>query len=372
MHPLRTPGRLLRAGSVVLAAVPLCFCSAPAPIVLSAPAPVAAPSPAASFAAASFASLGSAPALKSAPVAARSDALTEHVVVISIDGLRPDAIGRFNARTLSRLAREGSHSYQAQTILPSKTLPSHTSMLTGVGPDRHGITWNENETDEHGTVAVPTIFAQARAAGLVTAAFFSKGKFNHLLVPGTLDYATAPEGDGRWLAGTTVRNVERYLEGGARPNLMFVHLAEPDFAGHYTGWMSPVYGIAVQRADGAVSRVMEAADRAFGAGGYALIVTADHGGHGMRHGSSDPRDVTIPWIAWGQGVREATVLPAGIHTVDTAATALRMLGVAEDVEGTPVFAALRDDARSRVAGTRAGAGAGAGGSARGAAADAHR
>jgi predicted AlkP superfamily pyrophosphatase or phosphodiesterase len=325
MEPYRTPARLLRAGAVVLAAAPLAMCAPAAPVVLTSPAPSAPSAPV---------------TLASADAAPRRGALTDHVVVISIDGLRPDAIGRFHARTLERLMREGSASLQARTILPSKTLPSHTSMLTGMGPEAHHITWNENELDAHGTVAVPTIFAGARRAGLVTAAFFSKGKFNHLLVPGTLDYATAPEGDGRWYAGRTVENVERYLAGGARPNLMFVHVGDPDFAGHVAGWMSSLYASGVRRADEAVARVAAAADRAFGRGRWALIVTADHGGHGLRHGSSDPRDVTIPWIAWGQGVREGAALPEGIHTTDTAATALRLLGVAEDAEGVPVAAAL--------------------------------
>jgi hypothetical protein len=48
---------------------------------------------------------------------------SDHVVVISIDGLRPDAIAHFNARTLERLMAEGAWSLEATTIMPSKTLP---------------------------------------------------------------------------------------------------------------------------------------------------------------------------------------------------------------------------------------------------------
>src|SRR5690606_34556114 len=68
-----------------------------------------------------------------APAEART-ALTGHVVVISVDGLRPDAIEKFGAKNIQRLIREGSYSLEATTILPSKTLPSHTSMLTGTEP----------------------------------------------------------------------------------------------------------------------------------------------------------------------------------------------------------------------------------------------
>jgi predicted AlkP superfamily pyrophosphatase or phosphodiesterase len=277
----------------------------------------------------------------------RSGAVTDNVVLVSIDGLRPDAIDAFGARTLQRLMREGTYTLAATTILPSKTLPSHTSMLTGEDVDEHGITWNSNQTQAHGHVDVPTIFDVARRQGLPTAAFFAKTKFEHLQREGSLDYTQAPSNrlwgllGGKWPVSKTLGDVERYLEGN-RPRLLFVHVGEPDYAGHRNGWMTPRYGEAVRTADAAVARLLAAADRAYGAGGYTLIVTADHGGHDRDHGSSDPRDVTIPWIAWGKGVQAGTRVAGAVRTFDTASTALWLLGLAEpsDWTGTPVVAAF--------------------------------
>ena len=82
--------------------------------------------------------------------------LTENAVLVSIDGLRPDAIAAFSAPTLQRLIKEGSYTLSARTILPSKTLPSHTSMLTGEPPDRHGVLWNTAIEDAPGTIEIPT------------------------------------------------------------------------------------------------------------------------------------------------------------------------------------------------------------------------
>jgi arylsulfatase A-like enzyme len=294
----------------------------------------AAPGPAAPALAATFATPGVAPV--EAPVRGLT---TDHVVVISIDGLRPDAIAKFRATTLQRLMREGSYTLAARTIMPSRTLPSHTSMLTGEEPEKHGITWNSNETDDHGVVAVPTVFAKAHEAGFQTAAFFSKGKFNHLEVPNTLDHAEAPQGDDKWSADRTVGNVERYLEK-ASPNLLFVHIGEPDYAGHRFSWMSTFYGSAVRKADQAVARVLAASDRSFGAGKYTVIVTADHGGHGWDHGSDDARDVTIPWISWGEGVRRGAPLGDKVRTMDTAVTALWLLGLDGLGVGRPVQTAF--------------------------------
>jgi arylsulfatase A-like enzyme len=183
------------------------------------------------------------------------------------------------------------------------------------------------------------VFSVARARGYRTAAFFSKPKFQPLQRPGTLDYTQAPGGWwGGWATPRTIGDVERYLVD-ARPNLLFVHLLDPDRAGHDEGWMSPAYGRAVREVDAGIARLLDASRTAFGAGQYAVIVTADHGGHGRNHGSDDPRDVTIPWIAWGQGIEPAIVLEANaIDTYDTAPTILTLLGIAtpEGWNGTTI------------------------------------
>lgn len=274
-------------------------------------------------------------------------AVTDHVVVVSIDGLRPDAIRAFGALTLQRLMKGGSYTLDARTIGLSKTLPSHTSMLTGELEDEHNILWNTDETESHGTIEIPTVFGIARQHGFHTAAFFSKAKFNHLKVAGTLDHSQAPDGRRPWSADRTVGDVERYL-ATQRPNLLFVHIGEPDYAGHLAGWMSWWYARAVRRADAALNRIVAAADGAYGRGEYTLIVTADHGGHERTHGTTAPADVTIPWIAFGEGVRDGKKLPAGIRTVDTAATVLWLLGLSPTTEwtGVPVRAAFSDAARA--------------------------
>jgi predicted AlkP superfamily pyrophosphatase or phosphodiesterase len=271
----------------------------------------------------------------------RHGRITDHVIVVSIDGLRADAIESFNAPTLERLMREGRYSLSAQTIPISSTLPAHTSMLSGVGSDVHGITWDHDMTAKYGFLKVPTMFSVVHAAGFRTAAVFSKEKFRALEVPGTLDEARAPSRglSSPWGEDRVLDYVNNEL--ARSPNLMFVHLSEPDFIGHQFGWMGHLYGDAVREADRGVARLIAEADSRFGAGRYTLIVTADHGGHGKRHGTADPRDMTIPWIVWGQGVQPGDTL-TGIHTMDTAATALWLLGVDAPLSwtGRPVMGAF--------------------------------
>ena len=105
--------------------------------------------------------------------------------------------------------------------------------------------------------------------------------------------------------------------------------------------MSDAYGRAVAEADSALASLVTAADTAYGAGNYSIIVTADHGGHEYSHGTDDVRDVTIPWIAWGRGV-ETGEIESAIDTTDTAATVLWLLGVAppREWDGAPVVDAF--------------------------------
>jgi hypothetical protein len=274
--------------------------------------------------------------------------LTEHVIVISMDGLRPDAITRFSPRMLSRMAEEGSYTLRAQTIVPSRTLPGHMSMVSGEPPDVHGVVDNTDPQETRWAVDVPTMFHLAQEAGLHTAAFFSKRKFRQIYEPGSLDHVREPV---RWPsfrpAWMTAARVIDYLDH-ERPNLLFIHFAEPDYIGHAFTWMSPPYRWAVAWTDRALARVLVAADAAFGVGNYTVILTADHGGSGFTHGSAHPIDTTIPWLAWGRGVPRGGHLEENVRTMDTAATVLWLLGVERPADwiGSPVVEAF-DASRPR-------------------------
>jgi predicted AlkP superfamily pyrophosphatase or phosphodiesterase len=233
------------------------------------------------------------------------------VTIISIDGLRPDAILSTGAPNILALAGRGAYTWRARTVMPSTTLPSHVSMLSGVEPAVHGIVWDEYEP-ARGRLSVPTIFSVARDRGKRTAVVTGKSKFAYFCDSGACDSWT--------IADRSDDDVVGRVSGG--PDLLFVHLPDVDRTGHALQWMSDAYLTAVRRADDVVGRIVAALPP-----DTTVILTADHGGHVDGHGTSEPVDVTIPWVIAGPHTAKGKALSATIRTVDTAATAAYVLGV---------------------------------------------
>jgi arylsulfatase A-like enzyme len=105
-------------------------------------------------------------------------------------------------------------------------------------------------------------------------------------------------------------------------DLLFVHLPQVDQTGHASGWMSAEYLAQVQQTDEAVGRLLSLLPAEAN-----VILTADHGGQLKNHGTRERCDMTIPWIIAGPRVTHRGALTRPVRTVDTAITALSLLGV---------------------------------------------
>lgn len=278
-----------------------------------------------------------------------------HVFIVSFDQGAPAGIDKADMPVFKSMADEGAHTWEAYTIVPSVTLPAHTSMLTGVGIQKHQLAWNDLNPDK-GLVSVPTIFSIAKKSGLATAMVVAKNKFRTLDLPGSLDAFILPADP----SSASVAAAFAGMVGNLKPNLCFIHFGEPDVAGHAHGMFSPEKMKALADSDAALAVVVQAIKKAGLLDTSVIILTADHGGHDRTaaeleqmvkagqppqpgtHGSASPEDVTIPWVAWGAGVRKHFTITAAAVQYDTAATALWLLGIAlpESFWGRPVTTAF--------------------------------
>ncbi len=238
------------------------------------------------------------------------------VVLISVDGLRPDALFYAPASNLQALACRGAYSWRARTIGHSYTLPSHASMVSGFPPESHGLFHNDLRP---GYIAVPTVMSAARRAGKRVVLVVGKEKMIQLAPPDDFDvFVWAPDRDADVID-------EAVQELAAGFDLMFVHLPQVDMVGHALGWMSPAYLVQVAATDAALGRLLAAIPP-----DATVLVSADHGGSGYIHWSGLPEDVHIPWIVKGPGIRAGRPLEAQVGTQDTAATIAHVLGLTLD------------------------------------------
>jgi predicted AlkP superfamily pyrophosphatase or phosphodiesterase len=252
------------------------------------------------------------------------------VLIVSIDGLRPDLALRADTPTIHELIKEGSFTFWARTTAESVTLPSHTSMLTGVTPVRHGIQWNTDLPLIHPVYPLfPTIFELVKQAGYTTAMAAGKSKFINLARPGTLDWYFIPQ----TVSTEDSQVIEQALTIllAHQPDVFFVHLPSVDNVGHAAGWSSGKQMQAIAFADSCVGRLLAALDDLHVRDSTVIFVTADHGGAGLSHGPDDARSRHIPWIVVGPGIRKGLDLTIydklQVDTEDTFCTACFVLGI---------------------------------------------
>ncbi len=243
-------------------------------------------------------------------------------IFFSIDGMRPDGLLQADTPNIDRLLNNGSSTLSARTVMPSVTLPCHTSMHRGVDVPRHGITSN---TFQPLARPVPSIFDAAKAGGKSTAMFYNWGELRDLMSPESPDVSylindpSTATSDLR-VAEATVDHLRNQVF-----DLVFVYLGFTDIAGHDHGWMSEPYIKAISHADICVGLVLSA----YEAKGISpnVLVLSDHGGHGRSHGTEMDEDMTIPWILHGPDIRVNHKIQSSVRIFDTCPTIASLMGL---------------------------------------------
>jgi hypothetical protein len=288
------------------------------------------------------------PGVQVAPAGTR--ALAKHVVIISIDGCRPDLLLRAETPFIHGLLERASYTFFAETTDVAITTPSHVSMLTGVHPEKHGIALNTDPPD--GVYPnVPTILEIAKERGMTTGVFSTKSKFSIFTSPGTVDHVgiskVGSSADDQGIARDAAEVIRKH-----KPNVMLVHFGNTDKQGHDYGWGSRRQMAALAGADASVAMVFAALRDAAIEEETLVIISSDHGGSGRTHGQRlengepDMRSRYIPWIAVGPGIRKGFDLTNDrrlkVSTVDTFATACYFLGLgaAGPLDGKPIYQVL--------------------------------
>jgi predicted AlkP superfamily pyrophosphatase or phosphodiesterase len=218
---------------------------------------------------------------------AGSDAV---VVLIALDGYRPDYLDRPASRHLRELARDGVRARWLVPVFPTLTFPNFYSIATGLYPEHHGIVSNTMRDASLGrfslrdTAAVhdprwwggEPIWVTAVRQGKRAATFFWPGSdvaiggvrptYYKVFDPGVPD-------------AVRVRQVLDWLSlpSDSAPALVTLYLGDVDEAGHQFGPDAPETDSAITRVDSAVGALMSGLEEQGLQQKVNLIVLSDHG-----------------------------------------------------------------------------------------------
>ena len=242
------------------------------------------------------------------------------VVLISIDGLKPDYVldadkHGLKIPNLRRLVAEGAHATGVTGVLPTVTYPSHTTMVTGTAPAKHGVIANSPfdpfSKNLNGwywyaeDIRVPTLWDVCAKARIVTGSVDwpvtvganitfnivqywraenaeDRKVIRALSTPGLFaeaEVALGPYTDGNdySVAGDVRRaafNV--YLLEKKRPRFHLSYFGALDEEEHKTGPYSAQTFAILEQLDGVIGQVRAAAER-IGGGRAIICVVSDHG-----------------------------------------------------------------------------------------------
>lgn len=252
----------------------------------------------------------------------RRPALTDHVVLVSIDGLRAATYRdeRWPAPVLHELSRQGAIALAVRSVFPALTYPAHATLVTGALPARHGIVHNEPFEPavrtgrwiwESAALRRPALWDAVHACGGTTAAISWPVTLGAEAIDWNIPDVWAPEdpqsiapirsastppglfeelereatgklSDRTFSLGSLGREdavgaMSAYVFDRYRPTLMLVHIIGLDHVRHRLGRENPAAVRAVAAADRALARIVETVERLGLVDRVTFVVTGDHG-----------------------------------------------------------------------------------------------
>lgn len=250
------------------------------------------------------------------------------VLIIGIDGCRPDALLVAKAPRLQGLIEAGAFSDQTQTGKDTVSGPGWSSMLTGVWADKHGVRNNEFRNSNY--EKYPHFFRRLKDAqpGLNLQSIVHWAPIHEKIVSAA-DLTVSVPTDALVAAGGIK------VLSQQNPDVLFLHFDDVDHAGHAKGFHPtvPEYIAAIEKTDEYVGTVLAAleARSTYAQEDWLILVSTDHGGKGTGHsgGANVPEIRTIFLIVSGPSATPGKI-EQPTFIVDVAATAIAHLGVKID------------------------------------------
>ncbi len=272
------------------------------------------------------------------------------VLLIGIDGVRGDILAEVSTPNLDALAAAGSFTAETRTTTPSVSGPAWSSMLTGVWPEKHGVTSNRftnRQYEQYPDFLTRIEQVRPELATFAVVDWLPLGQLDGAASPPLstrIDVREVLDGSEVGWADADTRSVSLAVQHltQADPDAMFVYLGNPDETSHEHESIGVEYQNAIALSDRHIGMLVDAirARTLRPSENWLILISTDHGRlSDGSHGGDSPNEMTTFILTSGPSAAIGT--PAGpTFIVDLAVTALTHLGVSIDpaweLDGKPV------------------------------------
>ncbi len=249
------------------------------------------------------------------------------VLLIGVDGLRPDALEAARTPYLDDLIAHGRYSNHAQSGEYTVSAPGWSNILTGVWEKKHGVKDNSFRGAKYDRY--PSLFTRLEKAypSLSTVSIVSWEPINERIIP-IADKRHANHEDDNLVMKLAADTLAR-----ENPDVIFVYFGDVDLAGHKYGFHPSVAGYRkeIEEVDGQIGSVLQAlySRKNYSREDWLILCTTDHGGRKGGHGLNTPEDRTIFYLASGKSVKPGKI-EGTPKQVDIVPTILKHLQIPVD------------------------------------------
>ena len=246
------------------------------------------------------------------------------VLIIGIDGCRPDALLSASTPNIDKLWKNGAYSFHTKTDDISYSGSCWTGMLTGVWHAKHNVL--SNKYLDPNIEEFPHFFNRVKTfnSNLKTYSITHWSPLHTILQNGDADIALDFDSDQK----VTNEVVKVLLHNDV--DAMFIHLDDVDHSGHSSGFHpeNKEYLSTIENADINVGKMISALKKRdhYLNENWLIIISTDHGGSEKTHGKNTPEHTTIFYIVSGKSAAKGKI-QTQVNIVDVAVSAMQHLGL---------------------------------------------
>ncbi len=245
--------------------------------------------------------------------------MNNKVVLILTDGLKGESVLGCKNSFAKECVEKYTSKLDAQTVMPSVTLPCHLSLFLSVVPQRHGILTNTYVPQVRPIDSIIDCLAQQ---GKKCASFTNWEQLRNLSKEGSLQHSLLMGIECEQKDELTLTNAAIDYINEKQPDFVFLYFGSTDIIAHNNGWESEAYIKGIDISFNYIEKVKNSIPK-----DYTIIITSDHGGHERIHGTDLPQDMTIPIMIIGEGFTPDIKLPQDANIIDIAPTIAKIIGI---------------------------------------------